>query len=376
MKTILFIACSLCICHCATAQLLTAPFMPDSNSIDSLLRSMYRDSLPGVSLGIVYNGQEVFQKNYGVVNIATQEKIKATSDFNIASLTKQFTAIAILQFEEQHKLSLTDKISRFFPDMNKKVADVITIRELLTHSSGIIDHYDQADTRNLKHAHNIDVYNAIKTADSTYFVPGTQFRYSNTAYCLLALVIEKISGRSYNTYMQQNVFKPAGMLHTIIWNEKAVITNEVTGYERDSASAKFSVSGPNEHIFFSTEGDGGVYTSVNDYIKWYKALQSGKVFSKNITGKARTIEYAISKESKVGYGFGWFVEENDAARKVYHSGSNDGFRSFSFSMPSAGYLVIIFSNRDDIDLQTLAQKIVQLQWPAGKPFIMIEKLTS
>jgi CubicO group peptidase (beta-lactamase class C family) len=215
------------LCSCKPIQQRSNPLHPDylnqTKSIDSLLKIIYSDSLPGASIAIIKDNKPIFQKSYGVTNVITKQNIDASSNFNICSLTKQFTAVAILQLEEKHLLSLDDKLSRFFPEMNKKVADVITIQQLLTHSSGIIDHYDYTNTENMKHAHDSDVYNAIKNIDSTYFIPGTQFRYSNTAYCLLALIIEKLSGMSYNECMKENIFKPAGMANTVIWNEIAAI---------------------------------------------------------------------------------------------------------------------------------------------------------
>ncbi|HXL58057.1 MAG TPA: serine hydrolase domain-containing protein, partial [Chitinophagaceae bacterium] len=273
-------------------------------------------------------------------------------------------------------LSLTDKLSRFFPEMNKKVAGVITVKQLLTHSSGIIDHYDHTDTKQMQHAHNGDVFNAIKNLDSTYFIPGTQFRYSNTAYCLLALIIERVSGISYNTYLEKNIFQPVGMKHTIVWNEHSKIISTATGYEWDSAQNRFEKSGADEHIFFSTEGDGGIYTSVEDYLKWFTALQSTKVFSKSIIDTARSLQFAFDKEKKLGYGCGWFIDESNALKYVYHSGSNAGFRTFSFTIPQQNYLVVIFSNRADIDLEELVLKINSILRPADKPFTKIEVLTS
>lgn len=367
MKKLLFIIFLYCFCSCIIAQ---------NSKIDSLFRSVYKDTLPGVSVAIMRDGKIAFEKSYGMANINTKEKISATSNFNICSLTKQFTAIGILQLEEKHLLTLNDKISKFFPDMNANVANIITIKELLTHSSGIIDHYDFINTANMRHAHNADVYNAIKKIDSTYFVPGSQFKYSNTAYCLLALIIEKVIGLSYNEYMKQNIFEPAGMMHTIIWNENIHIDKEATGYDFDSTSKQFKQSGANEHIFFSTEGDGGIYTSVNDYIKWFTALQSNKIFSKNIVDKARSIEFMIDSSRKIGYGFGWFVDESKPSKTIYHSGDNGGFRSYSFTIPSLNYMIVLFANRSDINLEELVQKIVQIQWPAMLPFIKIEALTS
>lgn len=353
-----------------------ALFMNNTKKVDSLLKSVYADDLPGASVAIVRDGKVIFKKSYGVREINSKEKTSFSTNFNIASLTKQFTALAILLLAEKNKLSLTDKLSRFFPEMNPKLADAITVKQLLTHTSGIPDHYDFTDTKNMHHIHDSDVLNAIKNADSTYFIPGTRFRYSNTAFCLLALIIEKTSGLSYSKYVQKNIFFPAGMKHSTVWNEQAVFFQPATGYEWDRAQNKFRKSQAKENIFFSTEGDGGIYTSINDYLKWFQALQSGKVFSKEITDEARTIQFAIDKNKKLGYGYGWFIDNNDIWKKVYHSGSNGGFRSFSFTIPSQNILIVIFSNRDDLDLEELVLKITHLLMVIDKPFIKIEKLTS
>ena len=351
-------------------------FMNNSKNVDSLFRSVYTDDLPGASVAIVDCGKVIFKKSYGAREINSKEKISSSTNFNIASLTKQFTAIAIVQLAEKNKLSLTDKLSVFFPEMNAKLADAITVKQLLTHTSGAPDHYDYTDTKNIHHIHDSDVFNAIKNADFTYFIPGTKFRYSNTAFCLLALIIEKTSGLSYSEYLQKNIFSCAGMKHSTVWNEHAFIFKPAIGYEWKAVQKQFKKSQAEENIFFSTEGDGGIYTSVNDYLKWFKALQSDKIFSKKITDEARSIQFAIDENKKLGYGFGWFIDSNDVWEKVYHSGSNGGFRSFSFTIPSQNMLIVIFSNRDDIDLEELVLKITQLLLPTGKPFTKIEKLTS
>jgi len=332
---------------------------PDATKaqIDSLLKTIYKNDAPGLSISIIQKGKSVFKKGYGIANLETKTALDSKTNFNIGSLTKQFTAFAILQLVEKKKLSLDDHLAKFFPTLNKKVADIITVRELLTHSSGIIDHYDLTDTRNLKHAHINDVLNAIKNIDSTYFVPGSQFRYSNTAYCLLSLIIEKTSGMSYAQYLKKNIFTPLRMKQTVIWNEKVKIGNEVTGYEFDSTTKSFKRSGADENIFFSTEGDGGIYTSVDDYVNWFAALETGKMFPQEMIGQARSPKFPIDKENHLSYGYGWFINETSMPINVYHSGSNGGFRAYSFSIPKENFLIVIFSNRDDVDLEKLIKKI-------------------
>ncbi|HWB27354.1 MAG TPA: serine hydrolase domain-containing protein [Chitinophagaceae bacterium] len=345
------------------------------NQIDSLLSATFNPHEPGISVGII-NGRSVFTNSYGVRDIATKQPLTASVNFNIASLTKQFTAMAVFQLAEKGKLSLEDNIGKYLPALNKNTGNKITIRELLTHSSGIIDHYDYADTKNLQHAHNIDVFRAIQNIDSTYFAPGTHFRYSNTAFCLLGLIIEKASGMGYDDYMEQHIFKPAGMQHTVVWNEHTSIFSPATGYTFDSATSSFKKSQAEEHIFFSTEGDGGIYTSVDDYMQWFITLQRGRVFSKDIVNKARSIEFTIDAAKQLGYGFGWFVDAGTLPVKVYHSGDNSGFRTFTFSIPSQNFLIVIFANRDDVNIEDIVQKIYQLLKPGQKAFTKVEELTS
>ena len=146
---------------------------------------------------ILQKGKLIFKNGYGIADLETNMALNSKTNFNIGSLTKQFTALAILQLAENKKLSLDDHLDKFFPGINKKVAEIVTVKELLTHSSGIIDHHDLTNTKNMKHAHINDVLNAIQNTDSTYFPPGSHFRYSNTAYCLLSLIVEKVGGVSY-----------------------------------------------------------------------------------------------------------------------------------------------------------------------------------
>jgi len=237
------------------------------HEIDSLFRTIYKNDEPGVSIVIMEKGKPFFKNNYGIADMATGHKISSSTNFNIGSLTKQFTAMSILQLAEKKKLSLDDKLSRFFPEMKRKLTDAITVRHFLTHSSGIVEHYDLTDTKNMRHAHNTDVLNAIKGVDSTYFSPGSDYRYSNTAYCLLALIVERVSGMSFSGYLTKNIFQPLGMKNTTVWSENEKIGNKATGYEYDDTTRTFKRSDADENIFFSTEGDGGIYTSIDEYLK-------------------------------------------------------------------------------------------------------------
>ena len=348
----------------------------NTTSADSLLRTYYHDNEPGAFVMIRKNGKTVFQNGYGLANIQTREKISGNTNFNIGSLTKQFTAFCIVQLAEKKKLSLTDKLIKFFPGFNKKVGSIVTIQELLTHSSGITDHYEFVDTNLVKHATCKDVLNAVKNLDSTYFIPGTKFQYSNTAYCLLALIVEKISGMPYNEYVKKNIFTPLAMPHSVVLQIGKPISSQAYGYEYDSSKNAFSKLDAVESIFFTTEGDGGIYTSADEYMHWLQFSQNPPAADKAVIQKARSSQFLIDPLNKLSYGYGWFISEKDTDKAVYHSGSNGGFRAIVFSIPSKNYFVTIFSNRNGIDLEKLVQQINKIEGVTNNSFTKAETTVS
>jgi D-alanyl-D-alanine carboxypeptidase len=346
----------------------------ENNSLDSLMSSIYTKDRPGAAIAIVKNGKLVFKKGYGVANLDSKTPITSTTNFNICSMTKQFTAYGILKLASEKKLSLDDKIDKYFPDYNSKVAGMVTIRHLLTHSSGIIDHYDHVDKTLFKEFWDKDVLNAIKSVDSVYFPAGSRYRYSNTAFCLLSLIIEHVSGNSFPLFIQDNIFKPLKMNNSDVIKPDFKISERALGYEYENSS--FKISDARESLFFSTNGDGGIYTSINDYLKWIMAIQNGNVLNSSIIKEAQSPQFKIDTTRNISYGYGWFVAGSDDNKIVYHSGSNGGFRTIIFMIPAKKYSVVIFSNRTGIDLEDLVREINKIFKIADNSFIKLESLIS
>lgn len=344
--------------------------------VDHLLDSIFPGNEPGIAIAIVKDGKTVFSNGYGVANIVTKNKLTVSTNFNIASLTKQFTAAGIIYLQEKGLLDINQTIQQYFPDMNKKVSGKVTLKNLLTQSSGIIDHYDFVHVEKGKHGYARQVYDAIKDKDSLYFTPGSSLRYSNTAYCLAGLIIEKISGKTYNAFMHQTFFSPLKMKHSTVWNEKENIFEATTGYDKDKATGQFIKSQAEEHVFFSTEGDGAIYTSVNDYVKWFNSLQHASILTEKDISQARSIQNPIPNYKGMGYGYGWFINKKQQPAYAYHSGGNGGFRTYSFSIPELNYLVVIFANRSDINIENIVMQINQILFPKLPALIPIEQLTS
>lgn len=344
--------------------------------VDHLLNAVFPKDQPGAAVAIVKDGNIIFSNGYGLANTITKSKITPTTNFNIASLTKQFTAAGILYLQEKGLLDIDTTISYYFPDMNRKVSEKVTIRQLLTHSSGITDHYDFVQVEKGKHGYARQVYNAIKDKDSFYFTAGSSFRYSNTAYCLAGLILEKIGGKTYSNFIRQTFFLPVAMDHSTVWSEQEKIHNVATGYDKDSASGQFIKSQAEERVFFSTEGDGAIYTSVNDYVKWFQSLQNASILNRKDIALARSVQNPVPGQGGLGYGYGWFVNTHQQPAYIYHSGGNGGFRTYSFSIPELNYLVVIFANRSDINIEQVVMQINQILFPDLPALVPVEVLTS
>ncbi len=342
--------------------------------LDSLLSATYPNDEPGAAIAIVKDRQVVFKKGYGIANLDSKTSITSSTNFNIGSMTKQFTAYCTLILQNQGKLSLDDKLIDFFPDFTLHVAGTITIRHLLTHSSGIIDYYDRVDKGRYTEFWDEDILPAIKSIDSTYFPAGSRYRYSNTAYCLLSLIIEKVSGKRFPEFVQDNIFKPLKMDHSDVIHHGLDISNRAVGYDCENDS--FEISDAKQSLFFSTRGDGGIYTSIDDYLKWIMAIQSGKVLSPDLTKEAQSPQFLADSRKDISYGFGWFIAGSGEDKLIYHPGSNGGFRTIVLIKPSQKYSVVIFSNRGGIDLEDLVRRVNKIYHIDDKAYVKSDTITS
>lgn len=346
----------------------------EKKSIDSLMTSIYDNSHPGAAITVVKNGRVVFKKGYGIADLNSKELITSSTNFNICSMTKQFTAYSILILAGEKRLSLDDKINKYLPEFNSRIGDMVTIRHLLTHSSGIVDHYEYVDKKLFREFRDKDVLNAIKSVDSVYFPAGSRYRYSNTAYCLLSLIIERVSGYSFPEFIRENIFKPLKMNNSDIIKPDFKISERAFGYNFENNGFKISDAG--ESLFFSTMGDGGIYTSIDDYLKWIMAIQNGKLLNSGIIKEAQSARFPIDKTRNLYYGYGWFVAGSGDNKTVYHTGSNGGFRTIIFMIPSKKYSVIIFSNRTGIDLEDLVREINKIFKIDDMAYVKLESLIS
>ena len=307
------------------------------DEIDVLMKR-YEGNVPGASLLVVRDGSAVVRRSYGRSNL--EDRIAATPETNyrLASVTKQFTAAAILLLSQDGKLSLDDPVKKWLPSLPSAI-DSVTITHLLSHTSGIIDYEDVMPAGTVKQLHDADVLRLLESQDSVYFKPGTRYSYSNSGYSLLSLIVARASGKSFATFLRERIFLPLGMNHTVAYEEGiSTVSNRAFGYTiKDGVWTRKDQSTTSAVL-----GDGGIYSSIDDLAKWDAALYDSRLLSDDSRRLAFT-PHTATDQADVKYGFGWRI----TGETLWHSGETVGFRNVIIRNPSRRLTVVLLTNRDD-----------------------------
>lgn len=335
-----------------------------NKKLDSLISERYKAVSPGCTILVAKNGEVFYKKAFGSADLELNVPMQPDMIFRIGSITKQYTAIAILQLVEQGKVSLQDSIQKFINDFPCK-GHTITIENLLTHSSGIID-YQALDTKeaNEKFYYRKDfepkqVIDFFKN-EPLGFIPGSKFSYSNSNYFLLGYIIEIISGKSYRDYLRQNIFDPAGLSNTYYGDYKEIIPNRVNGYTGNHGKYENA-----DYVSMSIPyAAGAIMSNVEDMFKWHQALYSYKLIKKETLDKALT-PFKLTDNSFSEYGYGWFIKTNDGSKSIEHSGGIDGFQSDEIYLPHENIFIAalynsINDNATDMGFMVLTNDIAAL----------------
>ncbi len=270
------------------------------------------------------------------------------SVFRIASLTKQFTAAAILQLVDTGKLTLDTKIRTVLTDIPLYCED-ITIHHLLTHTSGLRDYEGAKNLDATKKFVDQDVLDVLNLFDDLEFKPGTSYHYSNAGYCLLALVIAKVSGTSYKEYLKTNIFEKADMTTAQVGTDLDV-TNRVYGYSW--GGTKWDEH--DQDIFTHTEGDGGIYASAIDLIKWQSALYEKNLIISEASIALMTSGHTPTNYEGEDYGYGIAVTTINSATCYLHHGVSSGFENALFYLPEYKTSIVILSNMKHPEFNTIS----------------------
>lgn len=308
-------------------------------AIDSLMARYARPDGPGASLLIVRDGQVALAKGYGLADVEQHVPVTPATDFRLASLSKQFTATAIMLLVADGKLRYDDSISTLVAGL-PAFARGVTVRHLLNHTSGLPAYEDFVPDSQTVQVHDAEVPALISHASGLKFTPGTHYDYSNTGYCLLALVVEHVTGQRYADVLRQRIFAPLGMTNTVAREANTVVPNRAYGYTvRPTGVRRTDQSNTS-----ATLGDGGIYSNVVDLAKWDRALERHTLVSAEAQRLAWTPP-ALPDTAVTEYGFGWFIGKAHGITRQYHHGESRGFTNFILRYPDRRLTVLILTNR-------------------------------
>src|SRR5262249_28691892 len=362
--------CGICL---ATCLLISPPhFVSASDSIDVekmdgifTAAGLKSDRAPGAAVLVIRGGQVVFERGYGVTDLDSFAKIGPRTNFRLASVSKQFTAMAIMLLVHDGRLHYEDRLTDIFPDF-PGYGKAITIRHLLNHTSGLEDYEElmpQSDPRvpveqiQIQDAGALDL---LKRQKSTRFTPGSKWAYSNSGYVVLGLIVQKVSARSFPDFLHDRIFAPLGMTNTVAYvRGKNDVPNRAFGHSLEGGTWKRTDQSPTS----ATLGDGGIYSSLEDLAKWDRALRHNTLLSEREMQSAFTpvkiVEGAVTEPdgSPAAYGFGWFLNPYKGYGRMWHYGETMGFRTAIQRFDHDNLTIVILCNRADLDPSALALKV-------------------
>lgn len=333
--------------------------MAESDSRSAEIDEIFKDftgDVPGAVILVVQDGKILKQQGYGLADLEKKTPCTVHTNFRLASLTKQFNAMAILMLAQSGKLSLNDPITKFFPEF-PAYGRSIKMTHLLSHTSGLTDYEDLIPDGTTIPVSDRNVLFLLRKEQKTYFAPGSQFRYSNSGYALLSLIVEAVSGTNFSTFLKERIFSPLQMNNTVAYEAGlSKIANRAYGYAKENERFIFS----DQSLTSSVLGDGGIYSSAEDLLKWDQALYTEKLIRKDLLQRAFSAESPSSDMQGSGYGFGWYVSKYHGADLFWHYGSTCGFSTRIERYPAKHFTVIILTNRRDAEISEIGRKVADL----------------
>lgn len=331
--------------------------------IDALFAKSVNGNTPGAAVLVARNGKIVFEKGYGLANLDAKTPITGDTRFRIGSITKQFTAAAILRLAEQGHLRIDNPVSKFIPDWPR--GSEVTLRHLLTHSSGIHNFTAKPGfDAHVREPISLEKLVASFEHDPYDFNPGEKFSYCNSGYVLLGLIVEKVSGESYETYLRKTFFEPLGMHNTGVYPSGGGLPDEALGYSFENGAIHRAVDWDMSNV--ATAGE--IYSTAHDLFRWNEALFSQKVISAASMHAAFTVGVLKDDDPRhpqdTGYGYGWTLDRLNGAREISHGGELAGFGSYLLRLPDYQLTVIVLLNcvphQPGLQQWVLARQIARL----------------
>ena len=344
----------------APALLASQSISSDTASRIDAVFARYTAATPGCALNVLRNGASAYEKGYGAASLELGVPISPRTVFDIGSSSKQFTAATIALLAQEGKLSLDDDIRKWVPELPDLGAKV-TLRHLLTHTSGWRDYIDLMSYQGFDdrdHTTDDDALAALRRQKALNFTPGTDWRYSNTGYFLMSLVVKRVSGKSLADFARERIFEPLGMRDThYLTDAREVIPNKATAYS-PTPGGKFVINMSDwEQI-----GDGGVQTTVEDLAKWDANFDSHVVGGDALISLLQTTA-ALANGTPLQYALGLTIDDYRGIRRVQHGGAWAGFRAMTMRFPAQHLSIYTLCNRGDANTMQLANGVADVFLP-------------
>jgi D-alanyl-D-alanine carboxypeptidase len=342
-------ACSLSLVLGATALIATTP---------NVAASMRAQHIPGMELVVVQHGKVIDDAAYGVKNLQTNVPVDVHTRFEIGSITKQFTAAAILQLEEAGELSLDDPLGKYVPQY--AAAKAVTLRQLLWQVSGIPNYTDtnafkaliavKNGTLTISKRGTFAAILSLIQSEPLEFAPGTKWQYSNSNYELLGRVVEIASGMSWEEYIRRHIFEPAGMTESSFMSDEPGTGDMATGYATYQGKRY-----PTSSFYGWAGAAGAIVSTASGLAKWDAALFGGKLLdSDHLAAMTAAGPLPVGAESGARYGFGWMIDTHDGQSRIWHNGGTLGFSSTNQVYSTLGQELIVLTNSGDAEAQVVA----------------------
>jgi CubicO group peptidase (beta-lactamase class C family) len=328
-----------------------------SQDFDSSLQCHQQAHVPGVVVQLVQHGKQVYSAALGVADLTSKQPLQTTDIFQIGSVSKQFTAAAILLLEQQQKLRLDDTLGKFIQGLPADYA-AVTLKDVLSHTAGLPNYTQNPQTMVLaQQKAELDVVVQQLVKDPVQSKAGQLFAYSNTGYVLLGKVIEVVSGSSYSDYLQQHIFQPLGMKHSFVVGDKTSAAT-VMGYSSQQGAQGDQTPRQVDRSWISAAG--AIASTLSDMALWQQGLMSGKLLSKSQYQQMIT-PATLANGDKVPYGLGFHIYPIAAQLSYSHEGMVPGFFSFALYLPQQELYAVAFSNDDSNHPGPLLLDLIALQ---------------
>jgi len=340
---------ALCAACATTGTRVTAD---DIRFVDSLFAAYSGADVPGASVAVIRDGQVIIRRAYGMADLEHRVSATPETDYRLASVSKQFTAMAVMMLAQAGKLRYDQAVRDFLPEL-PAATHAVTVRHLLNHTSGLWDYEDLIPPSQSAQLNDHDVLALVASQDSLYFPAGTQYRYSNSGYVLLGIIVARVSGMSYADFLRTQIFTPLGMNATVAHVEGSdTVPRRAYGYSPSGGTFVQT----DQSVTSATLGDGGIYTNVDNMVLWDQALYESKLVIAPMLELATTPP-PLPGGATTEYGFGWFVDRYRGEKRWRHTGETSGFRNAIQRFPRRRLTVVVLTNRSTGEPGAIAERI-------------------